>query len=65
MVLKKEIDYKASKKRWPAYLFLIFVFQSLNFISTTVCIYAILSLNWRLCFIIIVIIFMQRFVKRS
>lgn len=65
MDLKKEIDYKASKKRWPAYLFLIFMFQTLNFVSTTVCIYAILSLNWRLCLIIIAIIFMQRFVKKS
>ena len=61
----KDIDYKAGQKRWPAYLFLIVALQGLNIISTCVCIYAIITLNWQLCLILATITFMQNFTKRS
>lgn len=61
----KDIDYKAGKKRWPAYLFLIVALQGLNIVSTCLCIYAIITLNWQLCLILATIIFLQSFIRRS
>lgn len=59
------IDHKATKNRWIAIIYLIVCFQSVFFGSLAICVYALVTLNWKLALFLVLVSVLQRPLKRS